>query len=43
MHIFLGAMAQIERHLALRIGFSVSNETEQCDPFWKSGHLNPSK
>ena len=43
MHIFLGAMAQIERHLALRIGFSVSNEAEPCDPFWKSGHLNPSK
>ena len=43
MHLFLGAMAQIERHLALRIGFSVSNEAEPCDPVWKSGHFKPSK
>jgi hypothetical protein len=30
MHIFLGAVAQIERHPALSIGFSVSNEEEPC-------------
>ena len=30
MHIFLGAMAQIARHLALGIGFSVSHEEESC-------------
>lgn len=43
MHIFLGAMAQIERHLALRIGFSVSNEEEPCCSVWKSPscHVKP--
>jgi len=36
VHFFLGAVAQIERHLVLRIGFSVSNEEKPCYSVWKS-------
>jgi hypothetical protein len=36
MHIFLGVVAQIERHLVLRIGFSASNEEKPCYSVWKS-------
>jgi hypothetical protein len=45
MHIFLGAVAQIEKHLALRIGFSVSNEEEPCYSVWDfpSCHVEPPK
>jgi len=30
MQIFLGAVAQIEKHLGLRIGSSASHEEEPC-------------
>ena len=38
-------MAHIERHLALRIGFPVSDEEEPCYSAWKpqSGRVEPSK
>jgi hypothetical protein len=43
MHIFLGAVAQIERHLVLRIGFSVSKKEKPCYAVWKfqACHVKP--
>jgi hypothetical protein len=43
MHIFLGAVAQIEKHLVLRIGFSVGKEEKPCYAVWKfqACHVKP--
>jgi hypothetical protein len=43
MHIFLGAMAQIERHLALRIGSSVRMRRTRAIQLGKSRHATQTK